>query len=416
MPRLTRQVPSYRHHKTSGRAVVTLNGRDIYLGPYGSPESKAEYDRLIQEWLASGRGPACTPNGATPDLTINELLAAFWDHAERHYRLPDGTPSRELDNLKDALRPLRTSYGQTEARTFGPLALRAVRDAMVGEGLARTTTNSRINRIRRVFRWGVSVQLIPSSIYESLKSVDGLQRGRTEARETRPVKPVAIEAVEATLPHMPRAVAAMVRLQLLTGCRLGEVLIMRGQDLTTGEPNWEYRPASHKNAWRGQERVIPLGPKARAIVREFLKTDLAAYLFDPRETVIEMRQERRVARTSKPTPSELARRATGPKPGWFGDHYTRRAYRLAVVRACRGLGLGPLLDRMPGGLEQLVGESGWQLSHGEKSRLFLARALLQGADLLILDESLAALDPASLAQALGLVLAEAPAVLVVAHP
>jgi ATP-binding cassette subfamily B protein len=85
-------------------------------------------------------------------------------------------------------------------------------------------------------------------------------------------------------------------------------------------------------------------------------------------------------------------------------------------RVCRALGLGPLLDRMPAGLAQIVGETGWQLSHGEKSRLYLARALLQGADLVLLDESFAALDPATLHQALAFVLEEAPTVLVVAHP
>jgi ATP-binding cassette subfamily B protein len=85
-------------------------------------------------------------------------------------------------------------------------------------------------------------------------------------------------------------------------------------------------------------------------------------------------------------------------------------------RVCRAVGLGPLLDRMPGGLAQMVGESGWRLSHGEKSRLFVARALLQRADLLILDESFAALDPVTLQQSLSFVLREAPAVLVIAHP
>jgi ATP-binding cassette subfamily B protein len=85
-------------------------------------------------------------------------------------------------------------------------------------------------------------------------------------------------------------------------------------------------------------------------------------------------------------------------------------------RVCRALDLGPLLDRMPSGLMQLVGETGWQLSHGEQSRLYLARALLQGAGLIILDESFAALDPQTLRDALGYVLLQAPAVLVVAHP
>jgi len=39
---------------------------------------------------------------------------------------------------------------------------------------------------------------------------------------------------------------------------------------------------------------------------------------------------------------------------------------------CRELGLSELLDRMPAGLMQMVGETGWRLSHGERSRLFLA--------------------------------------------
>jgi ATP-binding cassette subfamily B protein len=83
---------------------------------------------------------------------------------------------------------------------------------------------------------------------------------------------------------------------------------------------------------------------------------------------------------------------------------------------CRALELGPLLERMPAGLQQVVGETGWQLSHGEKSRLYIARALLQRADVIILDESFAALDPQTLRRTLALVLEKAPTVLVIAHP
>ena len=83
---------------------------------------------------------------------------------------------------------------------------------------------------------------------------------------------------------------------------------------------------------------------------------------------------------------------------------------------CAELGLADLLQRMPAGLLQMVGETGWQLSHGERSRLYLARALLQQADLTILDESFAALDPENLARALRCVLARAEALLVIAHP
>jgi ATP-binding cassette subfamily B protein len=83
---------------------------------------------------------------------------------------------------------------------------------------------------------------------------------------------------------------------------------------------------------------------------------------------------------------------------------------------CWELGLGELIDRMPGGLLQMVGETGWQLSHGKQSRLFMARALLQRADIVILDESFAALDPANLQRALRCVPERARTLLVIAHP
>lgn len=88
----------------------------------------------------------------------------------------------------------------------------------------------------------------------------------------------------------------------------------------------------------------------------------------------------------------------------------------AAYDICAELGLNDLIERMPSGIQQIVGESGWQLSHGERSRLFIARALLQEADVLILDESFGALDPESMALAMQCVLRRAPTMIVIAHP
>lgn len=100
----------------------------------------------------------------------------------------------------------------------------------------------------------------------------------------------------------------------------------------------------------------------------------------------------------------------------MGRHWPPRPSDVQDAHAlCTALGLGNLLERMPGGLWQMVGETGWQLSHGERSRLYVARALLQNADLVMLDESFAALDPETLMQVLICVLERAPTLLVIAH-
>jgi integrase len=334
------RLPKYRHYRPKNLGVVRIDGRDFYLGAFNSPESWEKYRRLVAEWLTAGR--VDPPSGAAPAAdagpSVGDVILAFWRHAERYYRTPDGQLSGELGNVRDALRPLRKLYGTTPARSFGPLALRAVRDEMVRAGLARTTVNAWVNRVRRVFRWAASVELVPASVAEALATVEGLRAGRTEARETEGVGPAPMEHVEAALPFMPRPVAAMVRLQLWTGCRPGEAVVMRGCDLTPGEPVWEYRPARHKNAWRGRGRVITLGPRAQELVREFLKPDLNAYLFAPADAVAESAARRRAARRSKPTPRQLARRAAAPGSG-HARRYTVDAYGHAVRRACRAAGV-----------------------------------------------------------------------------
>ena len=216
---------------------------------------------------------------------------------------------------------------------------------MVKSGLARTTINARFNRIRRAFHWAASLELIPISVPQGLATVPGLQKGRTPAPEPEGVAPVPIEDVEATLPHLPSPVAAMVRVQLACGCRAGEVVKMRARDITMDGPVWEYRPAAHKTAWRGHDRVILLGPRAQGVIRRLLllKSDAEAYLFDPCEPVRE-RYERQNTKGSpprhvraKPGPSRGGK-AARPRPG---RPYLVRSYQHAVARACLRAGVAP---------------------------------------------------------------------------
>ncbi len=174
-----RRIPAYRRYKPKNLGLVVLDGKQHYLGRYGTPESVAEYNRLVQEWLTRASAPppaapvekadAAASNDDASSPLVNEVIVAFLEHAEGHYVRPDGSRTGEFENLRAALKPLRRLYGYTPAASIGPLALRAVRDAMIRDGLSRSTINSRINRIRRVFRWAASLELIPGHVVPPLR-------------------------------------------------------------------------------------------------------------------------------------------------------------------------------------------------------------------------------------------------------
>jgi integrase len=369
------RVPSYRHHKQSGQAVVTLpdglgSRRDVLLGKYRSKESRLEYARVIAELEAAGRS---LPPEQAAGLSVNELLIRFWAWAEKHYRKPDGTSTGELKEYQLTLRPLRKLYGLTLAAEFGPLALKALRGEMIcqpvtrkfkvrdrqtgklawkekviGTGLCRGVINQRIGRIKRVFKWGVSEQLIPETTYRALLTVEGLHRGRSDARETKPVLPVPVAFVEDTLPHLMPTVADMVLLQLHSGMRPGEVCAMRGIDLDMTGKVWMYRPGSdqgpagaHKTAHRGHRKVVALGPKAQEIIRRHLKADVAAYLFSPADAMREKWERDRRERKTKIYPCEVKRLAKRkPKTKRrYTDRYAVTSYTIAIRRACLKAGV-----------------------------------------------------------------------------
>jgi integrase len=325
----TVRVPALRHHRPSGRAVVTLDGKDYYLGRYGSQESKAEYQRLLAEFLSGG----LRAGSAAPDLTINELAARYLRFADGYY-LKDGKPTAEPGNIGLANRPLRQLYGHTLAAEFGPSRLKAVRQAMIDSGLCRNEINKRVGKIVRMFKWAVSEELIPGSLFHGLQAVSGLRRGRSEARESPPVKPVPLAFVEAIQPHVSRQVWAMVQLQLLTGARSGEVCMMRTCDIDTKGRVWCYAPATHKTEGYDRARRIYLGPKAIEIVKPWLRADLGAHLFSPAGAVAEKRAEQRQQRKTPVQPSQQDRRKAGPKKR-PGDRYDSASYRRAIAYAIK---------------------------------------------------------------------------------
>jgi integrase len=334
-------VPSYRLHKQSGQAVVTLTDglggrRDVLLGQHGTPESRAEYVRVLAEWEAAGR--TLLRSRPAGRLSVNELILAYYRHAEAYYRHPDGRPTSEVANVRRALRWPKRLYGHRAAADFDSLALEALRGEMIAANLCRNRVNKDVARIKRMFRWGVAKKLVPVEVHQLLSAVEGLRAGRSAAVETEPVRPAAWEAVQAVLPHLRPQVAAMVLLQYHTGMRPGEVQVLRGMDLDTSGRVWRYRPGSdqgrhgaHKTAWRGHDRTVLIGPRGQEVLRPWLRLNLTEYLFQPREAEAARDAERRRGRKTPLTPSQAARRAKAHPQRRPGPRYTPSSYAAAVA-------------------------------------------------------------------------------------
>ena len=322
------RLPSYRLHKPTGLAVVSIGGRDVYLRKHDTPESRAEYDRLMAEWLATGRRPIVSDSASGANLSVNEMLLAYLHHVDAYY-VKNGKPTTEPVNIRLALRPLRQLYGHTLAREFGPLRLKTIRQAMIDSDLCRSEINKRVRRVIRTFKWAVGEEMVPPSVHHGLKAISGLRRGRADVRESEPVRPVPDAFVDATRPHVCRQVWTMVELQRLTGMRPGEVCSMRTIDVDTSGRVWTFTPESHKTEHHGRERKVYLGPAAQEILRLWLRPELTAYLFSPAEAEAERRAEQRENRKTRVQPSQQNRRRRKPRKS-PGERYSVDSYRRAI--------------------------------------------------------------------------------------
>jgi integrase len=271
---------------------------------------------------------------------------------------------------------------------------------MVEADVCRAEINRRISRILRVFKWGVSEEMVPPSVHQALQTVPGLRRGRADVRESEPVKPVPDAFVDPIEPHISRQVWAMVELQRLTGMRPGEVCSMRSADIDTSGRVWTYTPERHKTEHLGRERRIYLGPTAQAILRPWLRAELVAYLFQPREAVAERPAEMRKLRKTPVQPSQRDRQEPGPKTQ-PGNSYKVVSYRGAIKYGIRRANA----ERAKRGEPEIPSWHPQRLRHSAATRLRkefgldVARAVL-GQSSPVVTEVYAELDGAKAAEAM----------------
>lgn len=383
-------LPQMRLHAQSGHARVRLNGKAHWLGRFGSPEAQAAYDRLIAEYLiqrsggrlagtlpslvAAGQpeaqeppdglvadGSAKRPTGiespsdtasealAPQELTIAELGVVYMEHARTYYRLADGRLSSSYHGMLQAVNALRP-FKRLPAASFGPRCLREIMDRLANEKTRtgrprpRKSINRLLKRIRSLFKWAVSMEMVPAQTWHGLMAVEGLKRGRTTAPELPSVRAVADEVVLKTLPHLPKVVADLVMFIRHSGCRPGEACQLKPVDIERSGDVWKWTLRSHKNAWREHERVIMIGPRAQAILKPYLdqpKRTPHAYCFSPKASERERNRQRKQGRQSPMTPSHAART---PKPVKNRtrpprEHYSDESLNRCIRRACEKAGI-----------------------------------------------------------------------------
>lgn len=353
--------PRMLRHRRWNRAFMVVRDpdgkrRQVTLGAWGSPEAQRCYQIELAKWYArQRRGEAEAEVVATePDasLTVAGAAGRWMLHCEAYYRHADGTPTSEVANCREAVRPLLDLFGDQAASAFSSKKLHAVRDRMIhGDPRkpagkrriwCRTLANQAVGRIRRMFKWLAAEEFVPAGVHASLCTLAPLKRGRTDARETKPTRPVSDADVAATLLHLPPTVADMVRVQHLVGMRPGELVAMTTGELDRSESTkpgcWIFRPSQSKLSYRGRIVEYPIGPQAVAILTRYLRADPQAPLFSPSDSERQRSVEMRARRRTKVQPSQMNRRIANPQRK-AGDRYDTMAYGHAVRRAAKRAGV-----------------------------------------------------------------------------
>jgi integrase len=307
------RVPRYRKHQ-SGQAVVTLNGKDHYLGLYDSPESREKYRRLTSAYVAE-KGRAAEPGKHS--LFLSHAIDYFTQR-----QLPR-IARKEAYHYSNALDHVGELFGRTLLSEFGPVRYKKLQERFIDTGWVRRHINYQGDRVRRFLAWCVSEELYPESQLRSIERVRNVQKG--DAPESKKVVPPRMEDVEATLPHLSIHQRGMVEFMRLTGARPCESSILCPRDLNRDgvaelpggrtvklAGTWIYVPTEHKTEWAEKFRFVVIGPRAQAVLAPLLEhVPDDHYVFTPSKGV------------ASPVPSHRYRGLSKAMKKAFADHSIR---------------------------------------------------------------------------------------------
>ena len=332
MPKLINRPPKMSK-KSDGQAYVTIQEKRIYLGRFGSEEALKAYNAVVAEYASVKTISAFRTSMVT---TVDDLFLSYSDFLKK-----EEIKGSKIDNMKIVIRMVSPLYGDIAVDDFRSIALKTIQDILVkttikrsGETLSRRYVNDIVSFIVQIFKWGVSMEMVQEETWRVLSTIESLKKGK--ARETAPRENVPTETVLKTLPFLSSVVADMVRYQMATACRPGEIFVLRKCDCRKMGYAVVYFPESHKNKWRGQGRNIILTPEALEIVeRRSENKEPEDYIFAPMDAYLEKWAADAAARKSPMTPSQRKRheKAVAQKRLSVRSTYSKDSYNRAITRA-----------------------------------------------------------------------------------
>ena len=328
-------IPNLLCNKTNGSAFILIGGARKYLGRYGSIEAEQARLKEWEQYQRLGYLP-----GQEEPVTVAVLLVNFLKYAAKRYTKHDrstGTWEKYV-LIRDLLKP----FDMLPVAKFGPRTLSGLQDKMIDEKrLCRKTINERISQVVKIFKWGVSKELVPVEVYIALSTVEPIERGNPTVINRPPVPEAPLEDVMKTIAVAHKVIGDMMRVQLYSAMRPQEVYMMRACDIDTSDDIWIYVPHEHKLEHKDKRRVIPIGPESQAILASYLldnEDTPDAYLFSPAGAM----KIRAIARRKKRVKSlEKENREWKRGEGKFNDRYNKDSYRHAVIRAAKKAGVKP---------------------------------------------------------------------------
>jgi integrase len=298
----------------------------IPLGKYSDRKAvKAEYDRLLAQFLTQGHLDCMRPTGH--EITVKILLLEFLKTEQTFCKSVS-----ELSDIQRVCNAFATANGAILVDNLGPehfdfflsrlieghFTGRKVKGTFVPKKPTRGYILEQLKRLYRVFKWAVASRKFSGEKWLQITEWMKHRQDSSFGEQSKRVEPVSDRVVEMTLPFLSPVVRDMVVLQGMIGCRPSELCNLHGSIIDRTGEDWIAELTEHKNAKRGKRRTIPFHGKAKAIVEKYIK-DGDSFLFSPKESET----------------IRLGKQATGRRKGNKpGEHYTKDSYARAIVRAC----------------------------------------------------------------------------------